>query len=325
MNQSLERAAVVDRLPARKQFRRDVIKGLSGEPKTLPCKYLYDARGSRLFEAICEVPEYYLTRTELAIMRASVHEMTTQIGPGAVLIEYGSGSSLKTRLLLNELAEPVAYVPVDISRQHLQQSSASIAREYPAMDVVPVCADFTKAFDLPATLSEFDHRVVYFPGSTIGNFTPREASELLRSIRDLVGDAGGLLLGFDLQKDHRLLEAAYDDAAGVTAKFSLNLLQRINRELSGDFDLSQFRHRATYNDVAHRIEIELVSQCVQTVEVAECLFEFEEGESLLTEYSHKYTDDGIDRLASRSGFQVERVWSDELQWFCVAFLTAANV
>ncbi len=324
VSRSLEHRAVIDRLPSRKQFRRDVIKGLNREQKTLPCKYLYDARGSRLFDEICEVPEYYLTRTELAIMDEEAHNIASEIGPEAVLIEYGSGSSLKTRMLLDALDDPVAYVPVDISQTHLSQSAAAIAEEYPAINVVPVCADFTKPFELPYELSHYDRRVVYFPGSTIGNLTPRRTCKLLRQIRDLTGDAGGLLVGFDLQKDRDLLEAAYDDAAGVTSEFSLNLLQRINRELSGDFELDQFRHQATYNDVAGRIEIELVSQCEQSVEVSGRSFTFDAGESILTEYSHKYTVEGLQSLAARSDFGVSRVWTDDRNWFGVAYLTADN-
>lgn len=324
MSQSLERGTVVDRLPSRKQFRRDVIKGLNREQKALPSKYLYDARGSRLFDEICDVPEYYLTRTELAIMDAEAGDMAIEIGAQAVLIEYGSGSSLKTRMLLDALEDPFAYVPVDISQSHLEQSAAEIAKEYPAIEVVPTCADFTRPFDLPFELSNHDNRVVYFPGSTIGNFTHRRTCKLLRQIRELTGDTGELLVGFDLQKDRNILEAAYDDAAGVTSKFSLNLLRRINRELAGNFKLDQFRHQATYNEVAGRIEIRLVSQCEQTIEVSGRTFVFETGEAILTEYSHKYTVEGLEHLATRSDFELTRVWTDERNWFGVAYLTAES-
>jgi dimethylhistidine N-methyltransferase len=317
-------ASVIDQRPARAQFEDDVCLGLSQSPKQLPCKYLYDARGSRLFDRICKLPEYYLTRTELAIMKAHAADMAEEIGPQAVMIEYGSGSSLKTRRLLDALQDPRAYIPVDISHRHLQQAAARIADEYPALAVLPVCADFTEQVDIPSSLLEPGRRVVYFPGSTIGNFTPPRARRLLLHIQRLCGKDGGLLLGFDLQKDRDLLEAAYDDAAGVTASFSLNLLRRINRELDADFDLDEFRHRATYNEDESRIEIELVSLCQQTANVAGRSFEFAAAEPILTEYSHKYSLDGLRRLAADAGFDVRRVWIDERGWFGVAFLTVAS-
>lgn len=325
MNQSLKSVAVVDRLSSRRQFRRDILKGLNRTPKRIPSKYLYDALGSQLFDEICEVPEYYLTRIELAIMQANVHVMANEIGPEAVLIEFGSGSSLKTRLLLDALQDPVAYLPVDISESHLEQAANAITQEYPTIDVIPICADFTKRFEVPYELNDDEHRVIYFPGSTIGNFTPRRMSQLLRHIRDLAGSAGGFLLGFDLKKDRDILEAAYDDAAGVTARFSLNYLRRINRELAGDFNLDQFRHQATYNEELGRIEIELVSQRAQTIEVAGREISFEAGEPILTECSHKYSIDGLQALAERAGFELRRVWTDENVWFGVAYFTASEI
>lgn len=316
--------AVADRRPSRAPFRRDVLTGLSESPKRISSKYLYDARGSRLFEQICTLPEYYLTRTELAIMEADAAEMAAEIGPDAVVIEYGSGSSLKTRLLLDALDDPAAYVPVDISREHLQESAASVAEDYPSLNVVPVCADFTERLELPPSVEEGGRRIVYFPGSTIGNFTPERSRRLLRNIRMVCGPRGGLLLGFDLQKDPAILQAAYDDAAGVTARFSLNLLHRINRELGANFDVAAFHHRATYNEEAGRIEIELVSQRRQTVTIAGREFDFDEGEPISTEFCHKYSLEGIGQLASDGGFDVSRVWTDERQWFGVGLLTITS-
>ena len=231
-------------------FLADVLAGLGRDRKELPCKYLYDATGSELFDAICELPEYYPTRTELAIMRANAADMADRLGAGCLVVEYGSGSSVKTRILLRHLARPTAYVPVDISRDHLLKSAADLGQRFPDVEVKPVAADFTKPFDLPPVARDVNRRVVYFPGSTIGNFTPPEALGLLRTIADQCGPGGGLLIGVDMKKDPAVLKAAYDDAAGVTAGFNLNLLVRINRELAADFDLKGFRHRAEYNAAA---------------------------------------------------------------------------
>ena len=231
------------------QFLKDVVAGLTGTPKTLPCKYFYDERGSRLFDAICELDEYYPTRTELAILEQHAGEMAAQIGPTVMLVEPGSGSSLKTRLLLDRLEDPVAYVPVDISCAHLKLMAGDLEADYPMLEVLPVCADFTTRFALPKSQRQRPAiSAVYFPGSTIGNFLPEAAERLLGWMGEVVGVGGGLLIGVDLVKDRRVLEAAYNDREGVTAEFNLNLLRRINDELGADFDLNGFEHRARYNE-----------------------------------------------------------------------------
>jgi dimethylhistidine N-methyltransferase len=311
---------LLDYEPAAETFLGEVIEGLSAVPRHLPCKYFYDERGSRLFDEICELDEYYVTRTELAIMEQYAGEMAEQIGPRVMLVEYGSGSSVKTRLLLDHLTEPVAYVPVDISREHLHRTADRLSRSYPRIEVLPVCADFTEPFELPVTRCRATHKAVYFPGSTIGNFRPDAARDVLGRIAPLCGTGGGLLIGIDLQKESSTLEAAYNDSEGVTAEFNLNLLRRINRELDGDFDLEQFEHQAVYNDKLGRIEISLVSQRDQIVEVAGDEFEFADGETICTEYSHKYTVDGFAELASEVGLTLRRFWTDDREHFGILHL-----
>lgn len=306
--------------PEREHFRADVVAGLGKERKELPCKYLYDEHGAQLFERICELEEYYPTRTELAIMEAHAPEMAASLGPGCLLVEYGSGSSRKTRLLLDHLEEPAAYVPVDISREHLRSSAAALAGQYPALEVLPVCADFTEAFELPEPASEPLRRVVYFPGSTIGNFDPTEARELLAGIARRSGAGSGLLIGADLDKDPEVLEAAYDDAEGVTAEFNLNLLRRINRELGADFPLDLFRHEARYDAKRGRVEMHLVSRVDQRVHVGDRAFAFARNESIHTESAHKYTVEGFAALGESAGFAVERVWTDPQRRFSVQLL-----
>jgi dimethylhistidine N-methyltransferase len=301
-------------------FRDDVFAGLSGRPRTLPCKYFYDERGSLLFDRICGLPEYYLTRTELAIMRRHAAAIGAALGPCCRVIEYGSGSSLKTPLLLDALREPVDYVPVDISREHLYVAANAIARQFPAIDVVPLWADFTQPFELPAPARPSMRRAVYFPGSTIGNFGPDQACSLLKQIARLVGDGGALLIGFDLRKSASVIEPAYNDAQGVTAAFNLNLLARVNRELDGDFDLGAFEHRAIFNDGESRIEMRLFSKRPQVVRVRRRAFEFAKGESILTECSYKYTREAFSDLAGVAGFEVRKVWTDDQELFAVMLL-----
>ncbi len=252
---------------ARNQFLRDVIAGLRSSQKQLSCKYFYDRRGSQLFDRICQLDEYYLTRAELALMDQFAPEMGAQIGAGVMLVEYGSGSSVKTRYLLDGLPNPVAYVPVDISGDHLQETARELARDYPRIEILPVCADFTQDFALPRSLRPASHAAVYFPGSTIGNFIPDEAVGLLRRITQKCGTGGGLLIGIDLKKDVATIEAAYNDRLGVTAEFNLNLLQRINRELGADFDVDQFFHQARYNAELGRVEMYLISRQAQSVTI----------------------------------------------------------
>jgi L-histidine Nalpha-methyltransferase len=302
-------------LPAADGFLRDVLRGLRRRPKRLPCKYFYDAEGSRLFEEICELDEYYLTRCELQLLRRHAGEMAELAGPRAVLIEYGSGSGLKTRLLLDRLRDPAAYVPVDISGEHLRRSAERLARRYPGLAVLPVAADFTRPFDLPPLPPGAGRRTVFFSGSTIGNFRPAEAARLLAGMARLCGPDGGLLIAADRKKDRAVLEAAYNDRRGVTAAFNLNLLARINRELGADFALDRFRHRAFYDAARGRIEMHLVSLADQTVQIGGSAVAFARGETIRTEYSYKYDPQDFASLAARAGLRVDREWTDEKGWF----------
>ena len=306
--------------PARDDFRAQVLSGLRRSRKQLPCKFFYDQRGSQLFDQICQLDEYYLTRTEMAIMEQHAGEIAAAIGPRCRLIEYGSGSSLKTRLLLNCLQETAAYVPLDISREHLLEAAARLALAYPGLRIDPVCADYTRPFALPEC-REAARTVVYFPGSTIGNFEPDDARSFLRAVAERAGEGGGLLIGVDLKKDPAVLHAAYNDSAGVTAQFNLNLLDRANRELGGEFDLARFAHYAFYNPRLGRIEMHLISQASHCVRVGTEAFDFREGETIFTESSYKHTLDGFQSLASSAGWQIEQVWTDQRRWFSVQYFT----
>jgi dimethylhistidine N-methyltransferase len=303
----------------------DALAGLAASPKRLPSKFFYDARGSELFERICEQPEYYPTRIELAIMRDNVDAMASALGPRVRLVEYGSGSGLKTHMLLRHLDAPVAYVPVEISRSALAESVANLRCEFPEVEMLPVCADFTRPVALPRAARAPRQTVVYFPGSTIGNFEPEEALRLLRQMRAEAGQGGGelnggVLIGVDLVKDRAILEAAYNDAAGVTAEFTLNLLVRLNREAGADFDLSGFSHRARWHPLAGRIETHIVSLREQDVHLYGRTFHFDEGEAMLVEYSGKYTPESFSRFAAHAGLRVARVWADPAQRFSVQWL-----
>ncbi|MCA9132195.1 MAG: L-histidine N(alpha)-methyltransferase [Planctomycetales bacterium] len=311
----------LDGATAQQQFRRDVLAGLSAAQKSLPCKYLYDARGSALFDRICELEEYYPTRVESSIMQAHASQMGASLGREAIVVELGSGSSLKTRVLLSHLPQPRAYLPVDISEEHLLSTAERLQGEYPELEIAPQVADFTRPFALPLRF-QAETTSAYFPGSTIGNLPASEAVELLSNIAGLCGARGGLLIGFDLLKDSAVLERAYNDASGVTAEFNLNLLRRMNRELQANFVLSQFAHEATFNAQASRIEISIASRVDQTVTIAGRQFSLAAGERILTEYSHKYTLDGFSQLAERGGLRMQRVWSDARRYFAVAYLTA---
>jgi len=306
----------------RERFLADALAGLRQAHKTLPCKYFYDAEGSKLFDQICALPEYYPTRTELGILRAHAAEMAQHLGPETLLVEYGSGSSVKTRLLLDRLARPAAYVPVDISREHLLAAALALRLDYPGLEILPVCADFTAPVALPKPRRAAARRAVYFPGSTIGNFSEAGAVALMAGVARQVGPGGAFLVGVDLAKDPRVLERAYDDAAGVTAAFNLNLLARMNRELDADFDLRRFRHRAVWAPGASRIEMHLVSEVEQVVHLDGVELRFERGESICTEHSHKYTLAGFARLARRAGLAVRRVWTDPAERFSVQYLEA---
>ncbi|HMN44033.1 MAG TPA: L-histidine N(alpha)-methyltransferase [Povalibacter sp.] len=297
-----------------------VLEGLRRTPKELSPVWFYDEYGSTLFDSICELPEYYLTRTELAIMQAHAAEMAQIIGPQAALIEFGSGTSLKTRLLLDQLVAPVAYVPVDIAREHLIEAANTLGRDYPAVRIYPVCADFTQPFDLPKPAQAAQRRVVYFPGSTLGNFSRDQARQVLERMRAIVGAEGAVLIGIDLKKDPDILRTAYNDRAGVTAQFNLNSLRHINRELGTDFDLRGFRHEAVWNEAQSRIEMHLVSTRDQTVTVASTPIRFAQGEHLRTEFCHKYTLESFSALAASARLAATRIWMDAENKFSVQLL-----
>jgi dimethylhistidine N-methyltransferase len=299
-------------------FREDVLAGLSASPKRLPCKYLYDARGSELFDRITELKAYYPTTTELGILEDRAHAIAKAVGPGVRVVEYGSGSSNKTRILLDALRSPAEYVPIDISVSCLADAAARIAHEYPGLAVTPLHADYTDRIELPPG----PRTLAYFPGSTIGNFEPEEAVAFLSRVRRTVGK-GLLLIGVDLKKDPAVLHEAYNDPEGVTALFNLNLLARINRELGASFDLPRFRHYAPYNPELGCIEMHLVSAEAQVVTIGDYPISFGEGESILTERSYKYGIAEFGRLAESAGFTVARVWTDPRRLFSVQLLAGA--
>lgn len=301
-------------------FVADVLAGLRERPKRISPIYFYDARGSQLFDQICELPEYYPTRTEAQILTDHGDAIARCIGEDALLVEFGSGSSIKTRLLLDRLPALSAYVPVDISRSHLLNAAHGIAARYPHLEVLPVCADFTQPFPVPKPRRRAQRIVVFFPGSTIGNFDPPQALALLRVMHEIAGAHGGLVIGTDLVKDPAVLVRAYDDAAGVTAAFNLNVLIRLNRELRADFDLASFRHRAVWNEAASRIEMHLVSTRRQTARLAGELIEFEAGEAIVTEHCHKYTGTGFAAEAATAGWTVRERWLDERGYYGVQYL-----
>jgi dimethylhistidine N-methyltransferase len=301
--------------PAVADIRAEVLDGLSRRPKQVAPKYFYDQRGSQLFEAITQLPEYYPTRAELDILGSNGRQIAEFLGDDCMLMELGSGSSRKIRVLLDAL-RPAAYVPLDISRDHLLDSARALARDYPQLQVHAACTDYSNDFQVPA-LPQHLRRVAFFPGSSIGNFEPDEARALLTRIGRHLGGDGKLLIGVDLKKDNTILHAAYNDARQLTAAFNLNLLERINRELNADFDLDRFEHQAFFNQQAGRIEMHLVSQVEQQVNVAGQPISFAAGESLHTENSYKYSVDEFQDLAWQSGFDTERVWTDDQQLFSV--------
>ncbi len=305
--------------PERARFLADALAGLREPNKWLPCKYFYDELGSQLFDRICTLDEYYPTRTELGILAERAGAMARALGPECSIIEYGSGSGNKTRHLLDCAERPVAYVPVDLARGHLLASARELAAAYPQLEVLPVCADFTQPFALPEPRRRALRRVVYFPGSTIGNFTDEEARELLRGVARLCGAGGALLIGVDLRKDPDLLVRAYDDAQGVTAAFNKNLLVRLNRELGADFELERFAHRALWNEAASRIEMHLVSRQAQVVTIGGEPIRFAAGETICTEHAHKYTLASFEELAADAGLKVTQIWMDRQRWFSVQY------
>jgi dimethylhistidine N-methyltransferase len=303
-------------------FAGDVLQGLSQRPKRLPPKYFYDARGSELFEQITLLPEYYPTRTELSILRDRAGEISAIVPKRSALIEFGAGATTKVRLLLNECGFG-AYVPVDISGDFLKAQAEALRGDFPGLAVYPVAADFTAPFALPEAVSDLP-KVGFFPGSTLGNFEPHEACGFLRSARDILGATAQMVIGVDLEKDERLLYDAYNDKTGITARFNLNVLHRINRELGGNFDLSGFTHRAIYNRDRHRIEMHLISRKSQTVRVLGHSFSFRAGESIHTENSYKYSLERFTALARGSGWTVRETWTDADCMFSVHALMASD-
>ncbi len=305
----------------------EILIGLSGRQKKLPSKLFYDERGSKLFDEICDLGEYYVTRTETALMEKYAIEIARELGAGTMLIEYGSGSSTKTRVLLSNLDRPAGYVPIDISSEHLARTARGLERDYPELEIHPLAADFTQPFELPASVngsfSDNPNRVIYFPGSTIGNFEKRDAIELLKGMVRTLGKGGRLLIGVDLDKDPEILHRAYNDSLGVTAKFNRNILVRLNREFCSNFKLDRFEHRAFYDRQHSRVEMHLVSLVPQTARVCGKAITFRAGETILTEYSHKYTIDDFTQISAEAGFRSLRVWTDEADLFSVHLLEVA--
>jgi len=295
----------------------EIVAGLNLPQKMISPKYFYDERGSKLFEQICELPEYYPTRTEIGIMESCMNEIAREIGRHVSVIEYGIGSGLKTRILLENLDDPVAFIPIDISPEHLAESCQNLAARFPHIEILSVAADFTRPVPIPVPGRTPARNLVYFPGSTIGNFEPEAALELLNVMHQEAGPGGALLIGVDLKKDPQMIENAYNDSAGVTAEFNLNVLQRLNREYGSDFVLDAFRHTATYNESSGRIEMYLVSQCDQLVTFEEHRFTFTEGEKIITEYCHKFSLEGFRELATVAGFRHVNTWLDANRWFSI--------
>jgi dimethylhistidine N-methyltransferase len=316
----------LDLAPSTDEVRAEAMTALSGPQKKLPCKLFYDERGSKLFDEICHLPEYYPTRTELRIMRDYAADIAVEIGPRPLLVEYGSGSSVKTRVLLDQLPDADAYIPIDISGEHLLNAARELQDRYPALSVLPVCADYTRPLTLAhVPKNDSSRNVAYFPGSTIGNLEPAAAIAFLRSIRATCGRESRLLIGLDLKKDPSTIHAAYNDAAGVTAAFNLNVLRRLNEECGSNFELDAFCHYAFYNPTVGRVEMHLVSR-----EQQEVIFPgggriyFDEGETIHTESCYKYTLREFADLAAVAGYRCENVWLDEQNWFSVQLFGGAE-
>lgn len=309
-----------DLAPGEESFRDAVLAGLSATPKSLPCKFFYDQRGSALFEAICEVPEYYLTRTELGILETCAGVIAERIGPQCRLVELGSGASVKVRLLLNALEAPLAYVPVDISRGFLREAAASIAADFPDIEVVAVCADYTRPFELPQITGPVGKTVGFFPGSTIGNFEPEAVVAFLTHVGKLLGPGAEMLIGADVKKDKAVLDAAYNDAEGLNAAFNLNLVHRISKELDSDIAIDDFAHLAFYNPAEGRVELYIRSLKDQSAVIAGRRFSFAAGELIHTENSYKYAIPEFRALAARAGFRALDTWTDAQGKFSVHYL-----
>ena len=319
-------AFFIDLEPAVADFRESVVAGLSRMPKQLACKFFYDAAGMELFNRICETDEYYVTRTELALLRRIGPDVAALAGPDSAVIEFGAGSDLKVRLLLDALDRPAQYVPIDIAREPLRDATEAIARDYPAMRVGAVCADFTTLSALPdgAVRNGSGRRLGFFPGSTIGNFSRAEAADFLRLIRKVLGPGGALLIGVDLKKDVARLNAAYNDAAGYTAAFNLNLLHRMARELGAELDPGAFAHVAFYNESEGRIEMHLRSLKPQAIRVGADRFDLAADELIHSENSYKYAPAEFSALARGAGFRNGTVWTDPEKLFSIHYLTIAG-
>lgn len=314
---------ILDLEPATSDFLEEALAGLASLPPTLPSKFFYDEHGSDLFQEISELPEYYITRTETEILRVHAAEMAESVGENAELVGFGTGAGIKTRILLEHLENPIAYVPVDISKQRLIESAEALSNAMPQLEILPVCADYMQSLRLPTPTRQPDHIAVYFPGSTIGNLEPELARNFLERVCRLCGQSGGLVIGVDLQKSPAIIEPAYNDSAGVTAAFNLNLLVRANRELAADFDISCWQHRAIYNQRLGRIEMHLISEVGQRVHLGGREFRFRRGDFIITEYSYKHTPHGFATLARSAGFKHARSWTDARQLFAVFHFTVA--
>jgi len=324
MNHQNRSRALLQRSPASSAFLAETLAGLSKSPRELLCKFFYDERGAKLFQKICELPEYYITRTEIGILRVHGTQIAAALGPNIELIGLGTGAGTKTQVLLTELREPAVYIPIDISKEQLRRSTERFHKLFPELEILPIAADYLEPFELPLPRKPSSRSVVYFPGSTIGNFEPAAAIKFLHRLVDLCGPDGGLLIGIDLQKESRIIEAAYNDSQHVTAEFNLNLLARANRELGANFDLKNWRHSAIYNPTEGRIEMYLMSLTDQRVRVEDQEFRFSADERILTEYSYKHTREGFAALAAQAGFHFEEMWTDEARLFGVFYFSVAD-
>jgi len=318
MNKNLSRLKKFE--PEKESLLEEILKGFNKPQKRLPSKLFYDQRGSALFDEICELDEYYLTRTETSIMTENIEDMCSMLGKNCLLIELGSGSSRKIRLLLTGLDDPAGYVPIDISEEHLINSVNALAKDYPSLRIFPVYADYTQQFKLPNFEFMHSKKAVYYPGSTIGNFEPEYASKFLNRIANRLGKGGGLLIGIDLKKDVSILEDAYNDKKGVTAEFNLNILRRLNRELGTDFNIEDWKHKAFYNSTEGRIEMHLQSLRDQDVQVNGSRITFANNETILTEYSYKYNVEDFKDLMS-DAYNLEKVWTDKENRFGILYFT----
>jgi dimethylhistidine N-methyltransferase len=308
--------------PQREQFLEEALRGLTKTPKELPTKYLYDEHGSELYERICSLKEYYIPRLEIRIMEHHIREIVGLLDTDANLIEFGCGSCNKTRILLDNMPDLAAYVPIDISKKQLISETDELSKLYPELQILPVCADFTQTFPLPNPEHPGKRNVVYFPGSSIGNFGPESGKSLLTNIANICQPGGALFIGVDLVKDPEVLYRAYNDSQGVTAAFNLNLLTRINRELGADFNIEAFRHEAFYNQEMGRVEMHLISLKDQIVHLGRRRIPFLRGESIWTESSYKFSLDSFAAMAGDAGFSVEKVWTDEKRRFSLQYLVA---